>query len=404
MRLTDKTIAGLALPAGKTDAIHFDGELRGFGLRLRAGAAGRLLRTWICQYKRAGRSRRILIGPAEVLGAEPARAAARKLLARIALGEDPAGDRADRRGRDAVTMKSTVDDYLAAAAARLRPRSFYEMKRYLLGPHFRALHGSPLDRIDRRAVAARLVVLEREHGAQAALKARAALSGFFTWAMRSGLADANPADQAPKPATGRPREKVLSDDELAAIWRAAEPVDDYGKIVRLLILTAGRRAEVGGMKWDEFDLESGTWTLPAARSKNHRAHALPIMPAMRAILETIPQRATRAHLFGQHAAAGFMGWDGGKRALDARSGVAGWTIHDLRRTATTRMADLGISPHVIEEILNHQSGHRRWPAGIYNRSRYEREVRSALAIWHDRIRVLAGDAGDDRKVLPFAPG
>jgi Arm DNA-binding domain len=248
MRLTDKTVAGVVLPTGKVDVIHFDDSLTGFGFRIRRGAGGRLLKSWVCQYKRSGRSRRIRIGPAEVLGAEPARAAAKKLLAKVALGEDPAGDRADRRGRDIVTLRSTVPDYLASAAARLRPRWAYEMRRYLTGAYFRPLHGLPLDRVDRRAVAARLVVLEREHGVQAALKARAALSGYFVWCMRSGLVDANPADQAPKPAAGAPRERVQDDDELGAIWRAASD-DDYGKIVRLLILLAARRQEIGGIAW-----------------------------------------------------------------------------------------------------------------------------------------------------------
>jgi integrase len=401
MRLTDKNVAGLVLPAGKTDVIHFDVELHGFGFRIRAGARGRLLRSWVCQYKRSGRNRRIRIGPAEVLTAERARGAARELLAKVALGQDPAGDRRDRRGLDTVTLRSVIPDYLAAAAARVRPKSLYETRRYLTGPHFRALHGFPLDQVDRRAVAARLVVLEREHGAQTATKARAALSGFFTWAMRAGLADANPADQAPKPAIGRPREKVLSDDELAAIWRAAEPVDDYGKIVRLLILLAARRQEIGGIVWSELDFDAEIWTLPAGRSKNHKPHRLPIMPAMRAIIESVPRRATRGLLFGNHSPRGFNDWDRGKRALDARSGVAGWTIHDIRRTAATRMGDLQIAPHVIEEILNHQSGHRRGVAGTYNRSRYEREVRSALSIWHDHVRTIV--SGAPRKVLPFGP-
>jgi integrase len=124
------------------------------------------------------------------------------------------------------------------------------------------------------------------------------------------------------------------------------------------------------------------------------------MPMMRAILDQVPRRASRDFLFGERGAAGFGAWNHGKRAFDARSGVTGWTIHDIRRTVATRMADLGVAPHVIEEILNHQSGHRRGVAGVYNRSRYEREVRAALAVWHDYVNTLA--AGGPRKVLPFA--
>jgi hypothetical protein len=186
MKLTDKNIAGLVLPEGKTDVIHFDADLRGFGFRIRAGAGGRVLRSWVAQYKRGGRNRRILVGAADLITADQARGAARKLLARVALGEDPAADRGDRRGRDAITLRSTIPDYLAAAAARLRARTLYEIKRYLTGQTFRPLHGLPLDQIDRRTIAARLVALERAHGAQTALKARAALSGFYTWEVYLG--------------------------------------------------------------------------------------------------------------------------------------------------------------------------------------------------------------------------
>jgi integrase len=91
----------------------------------------------------------------------------------------------------------------------------------------------------------------------------------------------------------------------------------------------------------------------------------------------------------------------GKHALDERSGVVGWKIHDLRRSVATRMADLGVQPHIIEQILNHQSGHKAGPAGIYNRSSYEREVRAALALWEDHLRTLV--AGGERKVLHIAP-
>ena len=140
MKLTDKNVAGLEL-AGKTDAIWFDDILTGFGHRMRAGAGGRVLRSWIVQYRVGGRPRRFLLGAAGVIGADQARAAARKLLARVALGEDPAADRSDRRGRDRLTLRSVVDEYLAAVAARVRARALSELRRYLAGPTFRAFHG-----------------------------------------------------------------------------------------------------------------------------------------------------------------------------------------------------------------------------------------------------------------------
>ena len=91
-----------------------------------------------------------------------------------------------------------------------------------------------------------------------------------------------------------------------------------------------------------------------------------------------------------------------RNLLDQKTGIAEkWNIHDVRRSAATRMADLGVAPHVIEQILNHQSGHRAGVHGIYNRSSYEREVRAALALWEDHVRALV--EGGARRVLAFAP-
>ena len=100
-----------------------------------------------------------------------------------------------------------------------------------------------------------------------------------------------------------------------------------------------------------------------------------------------------------HAACGFAGWDKGKRALHARSGVTGWTPHDLRRTLSTRLHDMGVAPHIVEAVLNHRSGHRSGVAGVYNRATYEREIRAALAMWEDYIRALLD--GSERKVVSF---
>jgi Arm DNA-binding domain len=133
MRLTAKSVAALTMPPGKSDVIYFDDELPGFDFRLRAGAGGKLLKSWICQFKRAGRTRRMLLGSAAVLGVEAARAAARKVLAKVALGEDPAAERQDRAAKDRNTLRGLVDQYLAAKQPHLRPANYGEKRRYLSG-------------------------------------------------------------------------------------------------------------------------------------------------------------------------------------------------------------------------------------------------------------------------------
>jgi integrase len=280
----------------------------------------------------------------------------------------------------------------------VRPRTYGEVVRYLTGHFFKPLHNAPIDQITRRDVAARLTKITLENGNITASRARIALSGFYVWAMGQGLAESNPVIGTTQPQEGKPRERVLDDAELAAIWRAAGD-DAYGKVVKLLILTGCRRQEVGGMRWSELDLEKGSWSLPPERTKNGRAHVLPLMPLALKIIQSVQERVTRDHLFGTRSSGGFSDWGHAKADLDQRLGttVRPWRLHDLRRTCASRLCDLGVAPHVVETILNHQSGHRGGVAGIYNRSNYANEVRAALALWSDYLRTLV--EGGERKVI-----
>jgi integrase len=395
MKLTAKTISAIALPRGKTDAIAWDDEIAGFGFRTRLGAGGKVMKSWVLQYKHAGTTRRLLLGSAVVFSADQARAEARKARAKVELGQDPQADKSARRDKDRYVMRAIVAEYLAAKRSQVRPRTYVEVSRYLTG-HFRSLANMPIDTITRRDVAACIVRITRGSGAATAGAARNALSAFFAWAMGAGLAEVNPVIGTNRAPANKPRERVLSDVELAAVWRACDD-DDYGKVVRLLILTGCRREEIGGMRWSEFAPDGTTWTLPAERSKNERPLTLPVLPMMREIISNVPHMATREQLFGERSQLhGFTRWHC-KPALDERSGTTDWTLHDLRRTCATRMADIGVQPHIIEAVLNHYSGHRAGVAGVYNRSPYANDIKNALAQWHDHLRALV--EGGERKVL-----
>src|SRR5262249_45628825 len=151
------------------------------------------------------------------------------------------------------------------------------------------------------------------------------------------------------------RDRVLSNGELAAVWNACGD-DESGRIVKLLILTGARRDEVGGMSWAE--LNNGTWTIPAARTKNKREHTLALPELAWSIIEKVPRREFNNRLFGV-GARGYNNFDKAKKALDQRCQIATpWRLHDLRRTVATRMADIGVQPHIIEAVLNHVSGHK----------------------------------------------
>jgi integrase len=396
MNLDAKTIAALDA-GGKRDVIFFDDILKGFGFRLRVGGNGKVLKSWIAQYKKAGATRRLLLGSAEVLSAEQARAAAKKVLAQVALGQDPQASKSDRRSKDRISVRSIVDEYLTVKRQLVRARTFHELSRYLTGPYFKPLHTLPIDKVTRKDVASRLVAITRETSSITACRARTALSAFFVWSLKMGLVENNPVINTFQPADSKGRARVLSDNELAQIWRACGE-DDGGRITRLLILLGCRRAEVGSMEWDELEFETAQWTLPAARAKNGRALTLPLLPMALDIIAATPRLASRPQLFGVRG-KGYSDWSRYKKTLDKASGVIGWTLHDIRRTFATRLNDLGVPPHVVETVLNHQSGHKAGTAGTYNKSIYEREVRQALALWTDHIRTLIGDG--ERRIIPL---
>jgi integrase len=393
MKLDSKTIAALKL-GDRNDVIAFDDQLPGFGFRLRQGAGGKLLKSFIAQYRHAGATRRVLLGSAAKLSPDEARRAARKVLAKAALGEDVQATRNERRAKDRRTMRAVIDEYLAAK--EWAPKTRTEVTRYLTDVgYFGALHRLPVDKVTRKDVASALVAIRRQRGNTTAAVARGVLSAFFSWSMQMGLAESNPVVGTVRHAI-EARDRVLDDAELAAIWKASGD-DDFGCIVKLLILTGCRRSEVGGMAYSEFDLEAGTWTIRKERSKNGHAHTLPVLPLMSDLLITGRVRGERDALFGDRA-DGFTMWSLGKRQLDKRLDIAErWTLHDIRRSVATRMADIGIAPHVIEQILNHVSGHKSGVAGIYNRSSYTNEVRAALALWTDHVNTLI--AGGKRKLV-----
>src|SRR5215471_9354810 len=385
MKITARTIAGLKLPGDKDDAIYFDDEMPGFGIRLRVSGQ-QVRRSWVAQYRSFGRTRRVLLGSAKILGAEQARVAAKKVLARVTLGHDPQAEKAARRQKDTHSLRGIAGDYLAFKQKTVRPRTYAEIVRYLTGHFFKRLHNVPIDQITRKDVAARLTKITLESGSITASRARIALSGFYVWAMGLGLAESNPVIGTTRPQEAKPRDRVLSDAELAAVWNACDD-DAFGKVIKLLILTGARRAEVGGMRWIEIDLERGVWVIPAERVKNGRQHTLPLAPLAISIIQSVPRRVSRDHLFGTRSDGGLSHWHQ-KAELDQHLTIKPWRVHDLRRTLATRLCDLGVAPHVVEQILNHQSGHRAGIVGVYNKSVYTNEVRAALGAWERYIGLI----------------
>jgi integrase len=266
--------------------------------------------------------------------------------------------------------------------------------------------------ITRSSIASLLMEIAAGRGPVSADRCRATLSALFTWVMKEGICEANPTIATNTHSEGKPRERVLSADELAEIWKAL-PMNDYGRIVKLLMITGQRREEIAARRWSEIDFDKGLITLPPARTKNKREHCIPLSDFAMEVLAGCSRRDGRDFVFGG-GKGGFQGWRKSKKTLDAtiiearvkRRGeklapFSAWRLHDLRRTCATMMAQtLGVLPHVIEATLNHISGHKAGVAGIYNRANYEREVRAALLLWADYVRSIVGDA--DRTVPPMS--
>jgi integrase len=381
MKLTGKTAEALTLPAGKSELIVFDDDIPGFGLRLRAGGGA----SWVYQYRVGAKQRRMSLGLLSAVSAARAREIASELHAKVRLGEDPAGAKAEERIRAVETLGATLDSYLAFQKLHLKPSSLREVTRHLR-QHCRPLHGLRLDKVYRRAVAGRITTLATKSGPVAANRVAASLSGFFNWAIREGLASHNPAaglNRQPE----RSRKRVLNDSELKAIWAATDDASDYSAIVRLLMCSGSRAAEIAGLRVSES--KDDRIELPAERVKNNRQHIVPVTAAMRAILDARPHRPGRDLIFGRRWDKPFSGFGVQKLALDRRIKAAGaelppWTHHDLRRTCATRLGELGIPPHVISAILNHVSDFRGGVHGIYDHSNLEQQKRHALTAWNER--------------------
>lgn len=419
VRLSKATAASLELPPGKTDYTYYDQELPSFGLRIRAKGG----RTWVVVFREGGKTQRRGLGNPATVKPEEARDAARRELAKVELGYDPAANRRKQKELSKVTLLHLIDEYIPAhVEAKQKARTQVETKRHLK-THWKPLHPRPAHQITRRDVSKRLLEIATKNGPVAANRARSVLSALFVWAMGQGYdIETNPVRDTAKPAKERPRERVLSGNELRAIWRATEKATDYHTIVRLLLLTGQRREEIAAMRREEIVASGPGGTLlrlPGKRTKNGRAHDVPLSAAALAALARHPepepakegQRAkARLELVFGRGEGGYSGWSRSKARLDADIALAHakaagrekpteedqpkhWTLHDLRRTMTTVMNDHGLArAEVVEAVTNHASGHKGGVAGTYNRAEYAVEKRAALDAWAAWLMEAVGES------------
>jgi integrase len=381
--LNDLVIRKTAIPPAGAVQVA-DGRLPGFGLRVYSSG----IRSFYLTYRHNGRSRRLSLGRYPFTTLSQARAKAHLALVELNRGNDPQSARPTRRDRFA----DVLDDFVAGYCRQHnRATTAAETERLLRRYFLTAWQRRGLADLTKADIESVLTgILERGKVA-AARHAFAAVRKLFNWCIETGRLDASPCAGMKAPAKHNSRDRVLTDDELAIIWRYTGEHDDTAHtVIRLLLLTGQRTGEVCGMTWDEIDFERGIWTMAGSRTKNHKAHAVPLSTTALAILRRMP-RTTSPLVFPARGKPmqPYAGYTKPKMAIDEATGVTGWTLHDLRRTAATGMARLGVSPHVIERILNHTGGSLGGVAGVYNRFKYMPEMTAALALWEKHLESIA---------------
>ena len=368
--------------------------------------------------------------PPSALSLSKAREAAATVMGDVAKGRNPAAERKEaaaaewaKRMRGRLTLAVLIQDWARLHLAHRRPRYATEAVRALRHALAKYLE-RPAEDLDRAAVVHALDSLSRrfkDKGGRSktaplgtAIAGRTAAYGraCFAWATKRGTVTSNPFAELPMPNSITRRERVLTDEEAAAIWRAAgEAPLPYRAIVRLLMLTGQRREEVAGMTWAELSEDFATWTIPATRTKNGIPHLVPLSQPARELLQTVrvrqprgwrAQRAKLSLVFPGERGTPFSGWSKAKSPLDTASGVSGWWLHDLRRTLATGLQRLGVRLEVTEAVLNHLSGSRAGVVGIYQRHDWAEEKRAALDAWSAHLLAAAEGRLPAGKVLPFS--
>lgn len=383
-----------------------DAALPGFYLIVQPSG----VKSWAVRYRHADRSRKLTLGRYPVFGLSEARDRAREALQAITTGRDPCGEK--REKRSAVRAVTPERDLVSAQAElfiarhvrpKLRAKSAAEVERrfrkYVL-PQWGARR---VREIERRDVIELLDGIVDAGAPISANRTLATLKTFFGWLVDRSVLEASPCARVKPPAAETTRDRVLSDDELALVWRGAERLGGpYGDFVRMLVLTAQRREEVGGMRRSE--IRGDVWSIGAERMKGGVAHDVPLARPALELLAAIPV-ASGDFVFTFNGDTPLRHYAGAKQKLDLTISAlaeeqrtdppAHWTFHDLRRTAASGLARLGFPVNVIESVLAHRAGEVSGVAAVYNRHTYLPEKRRALEAWGRHVAGLAGGAPAD---------
>jgi integrase len=416
------------------------------GLYLVIQTSGR--RSWAMRFRRPnGKPAKLTLGPVDMSGKEAESepildspltlASVRRLAAEIhrqrAMGRDVVADCDASRRRQKSEHESRAKSTFAAAAsdfieqyASKKTRRWRETAR-LLGLAYPPTGGEPtrirgglcerwsdkpIAEIDGHDIHSLIDEtrrsgapgLERRSTGPTDARARvmlSCLSKMFGWLVQHRMVSQNPCKDVHRPEASRARDRVLTDAEIVKFWRAtAIEREEFSALLKLLLLTGCRLNEVARMTRAELSDDGATWNIPAARTKNRRPHMVPLSPAARELIASLAQEGQL--VFTTNGRSPVSGWSKIKQRLDQAMKIPPWRLHDLRRTAVTGMAELGIRPDIIERAVNHVSGTRGGIAGVYNRSELLPERRAALERWALHVKGIV--TGHAAKVVPLREG
>jgi integrase len=399
IKFTVRSLDAVKPPAsGRID--YWDAELPGFGLRIAApppkkpGLAPR--KVWTLMYRAEGSQFRLSLGPYSALPLAEARQMAKDALREIAHGRNPAAQK--KAARLAETVSDLADLYIDKHA---RPnKRTWRTDQQVINRDIKPVWGNrKVADIRRRDVIGWVDRLMERGKPIMANRTFEVARKMFSFAVARDLIEASPFFGVAKPAPERQRERVLSEGEIRKVWAAinAEP-PTLSAIMKLRLLTAQRGGEVASMRWQDVDFNTGWWTIPAEMNKSNRTHRVPLSPAALSILTALRQQP-------EHAEMVFPGKQGYRVAILWRSGDRVRTVsgvdfvpHDLRRTAASHMAAMGIGRLTIGKLLNHSD-----PSitSVYDRHSYDNEKRAALEAWARRLDEIIHDAKASENVVPL---
>ena len=359
-------------------------------------------KSWAVRYRHSGRPRKLTLGTYPGISLSSARELARRSLLAVAEGKDPCREKKnarrqiDDRSRD-LFANIAADFVERHAKANTRESSWRETQRLFNRDVLPLWKNKTIQEITRRDV---IELLDRVHDRGSPIMANrvlAAVRRMFGWCVDRGVIETSPCAGLRAPAAERSRDRVLTDHELCLVWMATEEIGwPFGPLVKLLILTAQRLNEVSRMRWSEIDLGSRVWIIPRERTKNDLAHEVPLSPQALEVISKLPRVCGNADLvFTTTGETPVGGFSRAKNRIEAALGREGsnepllrWTFHDLRRTAASGMARLGVNLPVIEKVLNHTSGSFAGVVGVYQRYSFSEEKRIALELWDRFVAQL----------------